>query len=117
MRRTLAGLAALAALAAASGPAAAGTGKAPTFFTQFNLDGASFKGKIDSSKGKCFKDRKIILVRKRGGDKKRPGADKTNDKGKFKIRVGDDPKNGKYFAQAKDTGACHGEKSVRIEVG
>ena len=116
MRRPLAGLAAIAVLVAGVGTASAGTGAAPTFFTKFALDGSKFSGKITSSKSKCEKSRKIVLYRKKNGDKKKLGSDKTNDKGKFKIGVGNNPKNGKYFAQAKETNKCQGEKSAKVEL-
>jgi hypothetical protein len=124
MRCTKAGacLAALCALALASGTAGAGgTTDYPTFFVKFKFAQGKFTGEIDSSKGKCVQNRKIVLVRKKDGDKKKLGSDKTNDKGKFKIGVGGSPKNGKYFAQAdaKNVGAdtCGGEKSAKVQIG
>ena len=120
--RACAFLAALCALTAGAGTAAAaGQTDYATFFVEFGLSQGDFAGKIDSVKGKCVKERKIVLYRKQGDEKKQLGIDKTNDKGKFKIGVGDDPKNGKYFAQAKSksigSGSCRSEKSAKVEVG
>jgi len=113
--------AALCALLIAAGPAGAGsTTDYPTFFVKFRFSSGQFSGKIDSSKGKCVKDRKIVLLRKKNGDKKKLGSDKTNDKGKFKIGTGGNPKNGKYFAKAdaENVGSdtCGGEKSAKVEI-
>jgi hypothetical protein len=99
----------LAASAALAPSAIAGTGQTqyPTTFTKFEYEvsggDAEFKGKIDSEKGGCVKDRKVKLYRKRNGDEKKLGGDDTNDKGKFSIDVGTPPaKNGKYYAEVKE---------------
>ncbi len=67
-----------------------------------------------------MKNRKIVLYRKKNGDKKKLGSDKTNDKGKFKIGVGGNPKNGKYFAEADakgvGDGTCQSQKSAKVEI-
>jgi 5-hydroxyisourate hydrolase-like protein (transthyretin family) len=78
----------------------------PTHFTKFKLERNSssteFKGKIDSSKSKCVKGRKVKLIRKHNGNKKTLGDDKTNKKGKFDIKLSTGhPKNGKYYARVK----------------
>ena len=93
-------------LAAIAVPAAAlaGGNSYPTFFTAFKykLDSgvATFKGQIDSTKGNCVKDRKVVLYKKKNGDKKKLGGDHTNSKGKFKIDLGNGPpKNGTYFSE------------------
>jgi hypothetical protein len=108
------------ACAVTAGPAAgSGPTDYPTFFVEFEFSEGKFAGKIDSSKGKCVNDRKIVLYRKKNKDKKKLGADKTNEKGKFKIGV-NDPKDGKYFAMAKSKSAgnddCQGEKSAKVEI-
>ena len=107
------------ACALAVAPASAGTSEYATFFVQFKFAKGAFVGKVDSSKGKCLNQRKIILFRKKNGNKKKLGAAKTNSKGKFKIGIGR-PKDGKYFAQAKSQnvsgGTCRGEKSAKIEI-
>ncbi len=98
---------ALAALALCLLPAAAvaGGGKSyPTVYTKFKYqlkNGKSkFKGTIDSTKGGCIKDRKVLLYRKKNGNKKKLGGDHTNNKGKFSIDLGSKPpKKGTYFSE------------------
>ena len=98
----------------------------PTFFTKFKLErnssSSEFKGKIDSSKSKCVKGRKVKLIRKHNGNKKTLGDDKTNSKGKFNIKLSTgNPKNGKYYAKAKkkkfdsDQKICLSETSGSIK--
>jgi hypothetical protein len=101
-------LTACAILALVPGIAAAGATQYPTLFTKFKYaveDGkAEFKGKIDSSKGGCVPDRKVRLYRKKSGDEDKIGGDRTNDKGKFEIKLGSvPPKSGKYYAEVKQT--------------
>ena len=105
-------------------PAGASAGQEiyPTFFTKFKFESGKFSGKIDSSKGSCVKDRKITLYRKKNGDRKSIGSDKTNNKGKFSIGTGGNPKDGKYFAQAKEAGTGNGgtcleENSAKVTIG
>jgi hypothetical protein len=113
------------ALCVAIGGQTASAGQAvyPTFFTKFKFESGKFSGKINSSKGSCVKDRKIVLYRKKDGDRKKIGSDSTNGEGKFAIGTGGGaPKNGKYFAQAKETGAGHGgtcleESSAKVTIG
>ena len=51
-----------------------------------------------------MKGRKVTVFRKKNGDKDKLGSDKTNKKGKFSVGVGGGkPKNGKYFAQVKES--------------
>ncbi len=99
----------------------------PTFFTKFKLErnssSSEFKGKIDSSKSKCVKGRKVKLIRKHNGNKKTLGDDKTNSKGKFNIKLSTgNPKNGKYYAKAKkkkfdsDQKICLSETSGSIKI-
>ena len=84
--------------------ALAGGNTYPTAYTKFKYQlkngEASFKGQIDSTKGNCVKDRKVVLYRKKNGDKKKLGGDHTNNKGKFDIDLGmGAPKNGTYFSE------------------
>ena len=99
----------------------------PTFFTKFKLErnssSSEFKGKIDSSKSKCVKGRKVKLIRKHNGNKKTLGDDKTNSKGKFNIKLSTgNPKNGKYYAKAKkkkfdsDQKICLSETSGSVKI-
>jgi len=130
---TKAGLFAAAVVAAAislgvptgAGAAAGGPSDSPTFFTEFDFGGGKFAGKIDSGTAKCKRNRTIALYRKKNGNTKNVGSDKTNDKGKFKIGIGN-PKNGKYVAQAKESSyedgngdriTCLEEKSAKVELG
>jgi hypothetical protein len=126
----LAWLAACAILALVPGIAAAGVTQYPTAFTKFkySVDGgkAEFKGKIDSQKGGCVPDRKVKLYRKKSGDKDKVGADRTNDKGKFEIKLGSaPPKNGKYYAEVDQTKigssgnkkTCLGRTSGSVKIG
>ncbi|HEU4803740.1 MAG TPA: hypothetical protein VFS73_11215 [Solirubrobacterales bacterium] len=117
---------------AAIGPASAlaGGNQYPTFFTAFKYklkNGESkFKGQIDSTKGNCVGDRKVVLYRKKSGDKKKLGGDHTNNKGKFDIELGGgNPKSGTYFAvvnQAKigdndgKKNTCLSQKSPKLKL-
>ena len=101
----------------ATGSALAGGNTYPTAYTKFKYeldDGeASFKGQIDSTKGNCVKDRKVVLYRKKNGDKKKLGGDHTNNKGKFDIDLGSGrPKNGTYYAKIKQTTIGSGTCSI-----
>ena len=105
-RRAARGALAAVACVAAIGPASAlaGGNQYPTFFTAFKYkleNGESqFKGQIDSTKGNCVGDRKVVLYRKKNGDKKKLG--------------GGNPKSGTYFAvvnQAK-IGDNEGKKNT-----
>lgn len=96
----------LLATAALIGPglALAGGNQYPTFFTQFKYklaDGkAEFKGTIDSTKGACVSDRKVILYRKHSGKTTKVGGDRTGGSGKFKIELGSGPpQSGTYQAK------------------
>jgi 5-hydroxyisourate hydrolase-like protein (transthyretin family) len=117
---------------AAIGPASALAGghQYATFFTAFKYklkNGESkFKGQIDSTKGNCVGDRKVVLYRKKSGDKKKLGGDHTNNKGKFDIELGGgNPKSGTYFAvvnQAKigdndgKKNTCLSQKSPKLKL-
>ena len=97
---------ALLATAAILAPTAAlaGGNEYPTVYTkfkyQFKNGKATFKGQIDSSKGNCVGDRKVVLYRKKNGNKKKLGGDHTSNKGKFSIGLGSGaPKNGTYFSE------------------
>jgi hypothetical protein len=106
MRRTTRAALLIVMIAAALVPAVALAGgkSFPTAFTKFKYElkngESSFKGQIDSTKGNCIKDRKVVLYRKKNGDKKKLGGDHTNNKGKFDIDLGGGaPKNGTYFSE------------------
>jgi hypothetical protein len=104
VRRVIGVCGALAALLLATGTAWA-TVEYQTVFKEFTIEGESgggeVKGKIDSTKGKCVKNRKVKVFRKQSGNKSKLGSDKTNDKGKFGIGL-PSLKNGKYFAEVKE---------------
>jgi hypothetical protein len=130
--RTVRGAVAAVACVAAIGPASAlaGGNQYPTFFTAFKYklkNGESkFKGQIDSTKGNCVGDRKVVLYRKKNGDKKKLGGEHTNNKGKFDIELGGgNPKSGTYFAvvnQAKigdndgKKNTCLSQKSPKLKL-
>ena len=131
-RRAACGALAAVACVAAIGPASAlaGGNQYPTFFTAFKYklkNGESqFKGQIDSTKGNCVGDRKVVLYRKKNGDKKKLGGDHTSNKGKFDIELGGGkPKSGTYFAivnQAKigdnegKKNTCLSQKSPKLKL-
>jgi hypothetical protein len=95
----------LSCLVAVPATALAGGNSYPTAFTAFKykLSGGKsyFKGEISSPKGNCEKDRKVVLYRKKDGEKTKLGGDRTNNKGKFEIDLGGmPPGKGTYFAEA-----------------
>ncbi len=107
--------------------ASASTTQYPTFFTSFKLKSTSstrtFKGVIDSTKGKCVKKRKVKLIRTHNGNQHNLGTDKTGNGGKFAIEVPrSQVKNGKYFAKVKklkfDSGkkVCKSRESGSIKI-
>jgi len=131
-RRAARGALAAVACVAAIGPASAlaGGNQYPTFFTAFKYklkNGESqFKGQIDSTKGNCVGDRKVVLYRKENGDMMKLGGDHTNNKGKFDVELGGGkPKSGTYFAvvnQAKigdnegKKNTCLSQKSPKLKL-
>jgi len=116
----VAGALALALVALPAG-ALAGGNQYPTFYTAFKYKlkngDSSFKGTIDSPKGNCVKDRKVILYLKKNGNKKKLGGDHTNNKGKFDIDLGKaKPKKGTYFSQVNQAKIGNsGNKNVCLE--
>ena len=117
-KRGAAILAASAVLALGAGVASAGTTKYPTEFTSFGLSlstsGGTFSGKLGSPKKRCVKKRKVTLVRKKSGKSHKVGSDKTNEKGKFKIRLSvSELEDGTYLAKApKKKYEKNGNKTV-----
>jgi hypothetical protein len=111
-RRLIASLAAVTALAF-GGSAAASQTQFGTFFTKFVFGPSSreAKGTIESSKSKCFKARKVKLIRQHNGNKKTLGADNTNSDGKFDIELSGKVKNGKYYAKATKKSFDNGKKT------
>ena len=97
--------------------ALAGGNEYPTVFTAFKYkleNGESeFKGQIGSTKGNCVGDRKVVLYRKKNGNKKKLGGDRTNNKGKFDIEFGM-AKSGTYFAEVNQEkiGENEGKKNT-----
>ncbi|MGI8460882.1 MAG: hypothetical protein ACR2OC_04475 [Solirubrobacterales bacterium] len=109
MKRTAIVVFVLGTLSVSGGLASAGVqNQFPTFFVKFKLEastssGETFAGKIDSAKGNCVKGRKVVVFRKKSGDKTKLGSDKTDGKGEFSVGVGNGkPKNGKYYATVKE---------------
>lgn len=122
-------VAVLSCLAIVPAMALAGGNSYPTVFTAFKYkldEGESFfKGEIDSPKGNCEKERKVVLYRKKNGEKTKLGGDHTNNKGKFKIDLGGmPPKKGTYFAEANkakignndNQNTCLGQKSPSVKL-
>jgi hypothetical protein len=107
--------------------AVAGQVAYPTFFVKFDRAGPQkFAGEVDSTKGRCEERRRIVLHRKHDGEKKRTGSDRTSGRGRFVIKLGHRPRNGRYFAKAEvskfrtNSGklrTCRPAKSTRIEIG
>lgn len=133
-RSVVAVIAVISMLAVGAFVSGAGFGQGPTIehataFKSFNVvakvSSAKAKGKIESDDSDCVPGRKVKLLRKRNGKKKTLGSDKTDDKGKFKIKVSS-AKNGKYYGQvsqkdlpATDSGqaqVCLKEKSGSVKV-
>jgi hypothetical protein len=121
--RTALTLGALVVAAALALPTAAlaGGNQYPTFYTAFKYKlkngESSFKGTIDSPKGNCIKDRKVVLYLKKNGDKTKLGGDHTNNKGKFDIDLGKAKvKKGTYFSQVNQAKIGNsGNKNVCLE--
>ena len=115
------GVIAIAVAVAVPSGALAGGKQFPTFFTAFKYKlkngESSFKGQIDSTKGNCIKDRKVVVYLKKNGDKKKLGGDHTNNKGKFDIDLGKaNPKKGTYFSQVNQAKIGNsGNKNVCLE--
>lgn len=76
-----------------------------------------FKGKLKSGEDACKKG-KVKVFRKRGGDDRKIGSDKTNSKGKLKLDKR--AKHGKYYATVAsstvDAGTCESEKLKTVKV-
>ena len=106
LRATVLALAATAVLAPGAIAAGLAQTQYKTSFTKFKYQvsggEAAFEGKIDSEKSGCIPDRKVKLYRKKSGDDKKLGGEKTNNKGKFTIDVGTPPiKDGTYYAEVE----------------
>jgi hypothetical protein len=110
----------IAAIAIPSG-ALAGGKQYPTFYTKFKYvlknGDSKFKGQIDSTKGGCIKDRKVVLYLKKNGNKKKLGGDHTNNKGHFDIDLGKaKAKKGTYVSQVNQAKIGNsGNKNICLE--
>ena len=126
---TVAGIVAIAVAVAIPSGALAGGKQYPTFYTKFKYvlknGDSKFKGQIDSTKGGCIKDRKVVLYLKKNGNKKKLGGDHTNNKGKFDIDLGKaKAKKGTYFSQVNQAkignsgnkNICLEQKSPKVKV-
>jgi hypothetical protein len=118
-RTTLALLIAIVIAAVGAGTSAAATTKVPTVFTKFKYKGGSdavFKGAIDSANSECIDNRKVKLFRKANGKTKTLGSDETDASGKFQMGLGGEAKNGKYYAEVKQSSFSDGvNKTVCLE--
>jgi hypothetical protein len=76
-----------------------------------------FKGKVKSGEDAC-KRAKVKVFRKRHRDDKKIGSDKTDSKGKLKLRKR--VQDGKYYATVAastvEAGTCESEKSKTVKV-
>jgi hypothetical protein len=59
----------------------------------------AFHGRVKSANDDCVKHRKVKLFKKRNGQDKLLGKDKTNHNGRWQIRV-EPLKSGAYYAKA-----------------
>jgi hypothetical protein len=123
---TLAGASFGSALILAAG-AVAGQDAYPTFVTKFDRAGPEkFAGKVKSTKGNCEDGRQVVVYRKHDGEKKRMGSDRTSGRGRFLVKLGHRPRDGRYFAKAEkaifraNSGkrrTCRPGRSAQIDVG
>lgn len=58
-----------------------------------------FKGKVKSSRRFCFRNRLVVLKRKKPGKDPIIGRDRTNRKGRYRIDLGN-PVTGAFYARA-----------------
>jgi hypothetical protein len=72
----------------------------------------SFRGRVLSDVIACTVDRKVVLKKKRPGTDKRVSVDRTNSRGKWKIRIF--RPNGRYYAKLKKNPRCTGDKSRTV---
>lgn len=109
---------------ALSGVASAASVQAPTVVKKFKLSqdssGRTFSGKIDSSKGKCKKSRKVKVIFKRNV----LASEKTDGQGKFKTQLPGVLDPGTYFLKVRKSSyrrkgnkvSCGKAKSPTIKV-
>jgi hypothetical protein len=112
---------------AVAATAMAGQDAFPTFVTEFSRAGQEkFAGKVDSTKGRCEERRQVALYRKHDGEKKRTGSDRTSGRGRFVVKLGHRPRDGRYFAKAEASSfrtnsgklrTCRPARSTRIQIG
>ena len=67
--------------------------------TTLKNDGNKFFGKVKSQSKKCRSGRQMILKKKKSGDDKTVGKDKTNQDGEYSIK--ENNPNGTYYTIAK----------------
>jgi hypothetical protein len=72
----------------------------------------SFKGRVIAEATACTVDRVVILKKKRRGKDNKIDTDRTNSKGKWKIRIA--APSGRYYAKLKRTPNCTGDRSRTV---
>jgi hypothetical protein len=77
----------------------------------------AFHGTLKSSKSACIAGRTVKLYLQKSGPDKLLGTDKSEDNGKWLIRVGKKtPPPGSYYASAPAHGSCKAGKSSVLPV-
>lgn len=84
---------------------------------------SAFKGKVRSGRPKCEKNRKVKIKKMRPGRDRVVGRDRTNDRGKFRVRERN--AKGRYYAKVSrrsrgrygHTHICKKDASRPIRVG
>jgi hypothetical protein len=74
-----------------------------------DLNYHKFQGEIGSPASECVPGRKVSLYRKRHGNERKLGSDRTDAVGKWKIKVSST--NGRYFFEVEQ------KEIVRVETG
>jgi hypothetical protein len=77
----------------------------------------AFRGRL-KPRGPCARRERVIVFRKRNGERFRVGRDKTNRRGRYVVNA-PDPRRGNYFAKARRTeepalGTCLAVRSKRL---
>ena len=115
-RRALLAILAVAAVAALL-PVVSASGSGFKTKVVVSLKLPAFHGTLKSSKSSCIAGRTVKLYLQKSGPDKLLGTDKSEDSGKWLIRVGKKtPPPGSYYASAPAHGSCKGGKSNVLPV-
>lgn len=96
-------------------PPAAHAGYRTTVVVSLKLP--AFHGRLKSSRHACVGQRKVLLYRRRGGQRRLIGADRTDAGGKWLIPAGKKLARGTYVAKAPARGRCGAARSKAIPIG